>query len=120
MNEKAETPHGTLVREASRQMLGKESPKGRREWMKVINFIAWNVEFPGCLDVCYSIAREYKVPLKEDEIKEIVDFQTYDKAVRALAYQEKRTTMLSDSAIRNADKFFGDDFPVKSNGERTD
>jgi hypothetical protein len=115
-----EKEHDTLVHQASRRMLGKDAPDGRPDWVKVMNFIAWNVEFPGCLDVCYSIAREYKVPLKEDEIKEIVDFQTYDKAVRALAYQEKRTTMLSDSAIRNADEFFGDDFPGKSNGRQTD
>jgi hypothetical protein len=99
--------HDDLLKEASRQMLGKDHPDGRDDWMKVINFVAWNVDFRTSLHVCHTIARLNKVPLREEEIEEIVDFQTYGRAARELASQERTAAFLSDTAIRNVDEYFG-------------
>jgi hypothetical protein len=118
----AEFRFEVLIKEASRQMLGKDLPEGREDWVKVMNCIAWNVAFPGCLQVCYEIARLNNVPLKEEEIKEIAEFQTYDKAARELAGKEKTGTLLSDAAIRLVDEFLADGFnglPAKKNEPRT-
>lgn len=106
----AEIPYDALVSEASRQMLGKDHPAGREDWVKAMNFIAWNIDFRTCLQVCSSIARLYNVPLKEKEIEEIVDFQTYDRAARELASQEQTAALLSDAAIRDVNEFFGGRF----------
>ena len=103
----AQIPYDVLVLEGSRQMLGKDHPKGRAEWVKVMNFIAWNVDFPACLEVCLEIARLNKVPLRQQEIKDIVEFQTYDRAARELALKEKTAALLSDAAIRAVEEFFG-------------
>src|SRR5512140_107745 len=102
----AEIPYDVLLKEASKQMLGKERPEGREDWMKVMNFIAWNVDFRTCLQVCHAIARLNNVPLKEKEIEAIVDFQTYDRAARELAMQERTAALLSDAAIRDVKEFF--------------
>ncbi|RPH35081.1 hypothetical protein EHM92_06830 [bacterium] len=105
-----EIPYDVLVKEASRQMLAKDRPEGREDWVKVINFIAWNVDFRSCLQVCYTIARLNNVPLRQREIEEIVDFQTYDRAARELALQERTAALLSDAAIRDVNEFFGGRF----------
>ena len=105
-----EIPYDILLKEASKQMLGKECPEGREDWVKVMNFIAWNVDFRTCLQVCHAIARLNNVPLKEREIEEIVDFQTYDRAARELAAQERTAALLSDAAIRDVKEFFGGRF----------
>jgi hypothetical protein len=106
----AEIEYDVLIRKASKQMLSKEHPKGRNDWVKVMNFIAWNIDFRDCLQVCLEIARLHKVPLRETEIKDIVDFQTYDRAARELASKEKTAALLSDAAIRAVEEFFGDGF----------
>lgn len=106
----AEIPYDVLLKEASKQMLSKEQPEGREDWVKVMNFIAWNVDFRTCLQVCHAIARLNNVPLKVREIEEIVDFQTYDRAARELAMQERTAALLSDSAIRDVKEFFGGRF----------
>jgi hypothetical protein len=106
----SEIPYDVLLKEACRQMLAKEQPEGREDWMKVMNFIAWNVDFRSCLQVCHAIARLNNVPLKEKEIEEIVDFQTYDRAARELAMQERTAALLSDAAIRDVKEFFGGRF----------
>ena len=105
-----EIAYDALIKEASRQMLGKDQPEGREDWVKVMNFVAWNVDFRTCLQVCHAIARLNNVPLKEREIEEIVDFQTYDRAARQLASQEKTAALLSDAAIRDVHEFFGGRF----------
>jgi len=105
-----EIPYDVLLKEASRQMLGKDIPEGREDWVKVMNFIAWNVDFRTCLQVCHAIVRLNNVPLKEKEIQEIVDFQTYDRAARELAMQERNAAFLSDAAIRDVKEFFGGRF----------
>jgi hypothetical protein len=102
-----EIPYDVLLKEASKQMLGKEHPEGREDWMKVMNFVAWNVDFRTCLQVCHAIARLNNVPLKDKEIEAIVDFQTYDRAARELAMQERAAALLSDAAIRDVKEFFG-------------
>lgn len=91
-------------------MLGKERPEGRDDWVKVINFIAWNVEYSTCLPVCQSIASSHNAPLTTAEIEEIVDYQTYNRAARELAAQEKTAGLLSEQAIRDVNEFFGDGF----------
>jgi hypothetical protein len=101
-------PHDVLIREASHQMLGKQRPRGRDDWVKVMNFVAWNVDFRNCLEVCCEIARLYNAPLKRKEIQDIVDFQTYDRAARELALQEKAAMLLSDAAIREVNEFMGE------------
>ena len=101
-----EIPYDVLIKEASRQMLGKDHPKGRDEWVKVMNFIAWNVDFRTCRAVCWEIARSNNVPLRPQEIEEIADFQTYARAARNLASQEQMAALLSDAAIREVDEFF--------------
>lgn len=106
----ADIPYDVLLKEASKQMLGKPHPEGREDWMKVMNFIAWNVDFRTCLQVCHAIARLNNVPMKEREIEEIVDFQTYDRAARELALQERTAALLSDAAIRDVKDFFGGRF----------
>lgn len=106
----AEIPYDVLLNEASKQMLGKDHPEGREDWVKVMNFIAWNVDFRTCLQVCHAIARLNNVPLKVKEIEEIVDFQTYDRAARELATQERTAALLSDAAIRDVKEFFGGRF----------
>jgi hypothetical protein len=105
-----EISYDTLLEEASRQMLGKDHPEGREDWGRVMNFIAWNVDFRTCLQVCYSIMRLNDVPLEEREVEAIVDFQTYDRAARELAMQERTAALLSDTAIRHVDEFFGEQF----------
>ncbi len=105
-----EIPYDVLLSEASKQMLGKDHPEGREDWVKVMNFIAWNVDFRTCLQVCHAIARLNHVPLKSKEIEEIVDFQTYDRAARELAMQERTAALLSDAAIRDVKEFFGGRF----------
>ncbi len=106
----AEISYDILLDEASRQMLGKERPEGREDWVKVMNFVAWNVDYRTCLQVCHAIARLNNVPLREREIEEIVDFQTYDRAARELASQERTAGLLSDVAIRDVNEFFGGRF----------
>jgi hypothetical protein len=106
----AEIPYDILLTEASRQMLGKDQPQGREDWVKVMNFIAWNVDFRTCLQVCHAIARLNNIPLKDREIEEIVDFQTYDRAARELAMQERTAAFLSDATIREVNEFFGGRF----------
>ncbi len=106
----AEIPYDALLKEASKQMLAKDAPEGREDWVKVMNFIAWNVDFRTCLQVCHAIARLNNVPLKEREIEEIVDFQTYDRAARELAAQEKAAAFLSEATIRDVKDFFGGRF----------
>jgi len=106
----SEIPYDTLIKEASRQMLRREYPEGRDDWVKVMNFIAWNVDVRSCLQVCYAIAQMNNVPLKQREIEEIVDFQTYDRAARELASQERTAVLLSDAAIRDVTEFFGGRF----------
>lgn len=103
----AEIPYDALLKEASKQMLGKDAPQGREDWVRVMNFIAWNVDFRTCLQVCHAIARLNNVPLKEREIEEIVDFQTYDRAARELAAQEQAAALLSDATIHDVKEFFG-------------
>ena len=105
-----EIPYDVLLHEASRQMLGKDHPQEREDWVKVMNFIAWNVDFRTCLQVCHAIVRLNNVPLKEREIEEIVDFQTYDRAARELATREQNAAYLSDAAIRGVNEFFGGRF----------
>jgi hypothetical protein len=39
-----------------------------------------------------------------------VDFQTYDRAARELASQERTAGLLSDVAIRDVNEFFGGRF----------
>ncbi len=102
-----EIPYDILLNEASMQMLGKDHPQGREDWVKVMNFIAWNVDFRTCLQVCRAIVRLNEVPLKAREVEDIVDFQTYDRAARELAVQERNAALLSDSAIRDVKEFFG-------------
>jgi hypothetical protein len=80
-------------------MLGKEQPEGRQEWMKVMNFIAWNVDFRSCMQICSDIARSNHVPLRQREINEIVDFQTYNRATRDLASREQTATHKSEIAV---------------------
>jgi hypothetical protein len=106
----SEIPYDVLIKEASRQMLAKDHPEGRSDWVKVMNFIAWNVDFRTCREVCYAIARLHNVPLRQREVEEIVDFQTYDRAARELALQEKTSSLLSDAAIRDVNEFFGERF----------
>ena len=106
----AEIPYDILIKEASKQMLGKPHPEGRDDWVKVMNFVAWNVDFRTCLEVCYAIARLNNVPLRQREIEEIVDFQTYDRAARELASQEQSAALLSEAAIRDVNEFFGGRF----------
>jgi hypothetical protein len=102
--------YDVLIKEASRQMLAKDRPEGRDDWVKVVNFIAWNVDFRTCREVCYAIARLNRIPLRDREIEEIVDFQTYDRAARELASQEQSAALLSDAAIRDVKEFFGGRF----------
>ncbi len=99
-----------LIKEASRQMLRKQKPEGREDWVKVMNFVAWNVDFRSCLQVCQAIARLNDIPLSGREIEEIVHFQTYDRAARELASQEQSAALLSDAAIRDVNDFFGGRF----------
>ncbi len=99
-----------FVKEASRQMLRKEHPEGRADWVKVMNFVAWNSSFFNCEEICLAIVRRNDVPLSEREIREIADFQTYEKATRQLQVQEKAVAMLGDEAMRTVDEFFGDGF----------
>lgn len=105
-----EIPYDVLLNEASKQMLGKDHPQEREDWVKVMNFIAWNVDFRTCLQVCHAIVRLNNVPLKEREIEEIVDFQTYDRAARELGMREQNAAILSDAAIRGVNEFFGGRF----------
>ena len=106
----AEISYDLLIKEASRQMLRKQEPEGREDWVKVMNFVAWNVDFRSCLQVCQAIARLNDIPLNESEIEEIVHFQTYDRAARELASQEQSAALLSDAAIRDVNDFFGGRF----------
>ncbi len=73
-----------------------------------MNFVAWNVDFPSCLHVCFAIAQANNVPLRQEEIKEIVDFQAYERATRELTSQERSAALLSDAAIRDVDEFLHD------------
>jgi hypothetical protein len=111
----AEIRHDVLLREASLQMVGKDHPKERGEWVKVMNFIAWNVDFRCCREVCRTIARLNKAPLRRREIEEIVDFQVYNRSARELALQAKRSVLLSNETIREVDEFFRDGFQDLTN-----
>jgi hypothetical protein len=108
-----ESSYDRLLGEASRQMLGKEHPEGRDDWVKVMNFVAWNVDFRTCLQVCYEIVQLNNVPLGKEEVQDIVDFQTYDRAARELSVREKTVALLSDGAIREVNEFFNDGFEEK-------
>jgi hypothetical protein len=105
-----ERRYDTLIEDASSMMLGKNHPHGREEWAKVINFIAWNVDFRTCLHVCSSIARSNEAPLTQKEIEDIVDFQTYRRAAHELIRQEQLAWALGDRAIRLADDYLADGF----------
>ena len=99
-----EIPYDVLLKEACRQMLGKEQPEGREDWAKVMNFVAWNVDFRICREVCYAIARLNNAPLRRREIDEIVDFQAYDRAARDLASREQAAAQRSQAAEHEADE----------------
>ena len=103
----AEVQLAILIKEASQQMLGKESPDGRQDWMKVMNFVAWNLDFPACLHICHEIVRLHNVPLKEEEIKDIVDFQAYHRETKHLSRRERIAELLGDAAIHDADVYMG-------------
>jgi hypothetical protein len=112
----AELPYDAIIKEASTQMLGKEQPESREEWAKIMNFVAWNMDFPDCLHACFAIARSNNVPLLQEEIKEIVDFQAYNRSTRQLTVRQNRAALLGDKAIQEADEYLSksEELTVKS------
>jgi hypothetical protein len=76
--------HRALLRVGARDMLGKPMPDTRSDWVAVMNYLAWNLEYEHCPQACRAIARHFKAPLTEKEVDTIVDFQTYDRAMREL------------------------------------
>ena len=81
-----------LLRAGAQQMLGKPMPETRHDWVAVMNFLAWNLEFEQCPQACRAIARHFKAPLTENEVDTIVDFQTYDRAMRELVNRSTGST----------------------------
>jgi hypothetical protein len=74
------TSPNELLDEAKKQMLGGRDPKSYNDWALVMNFFALNVDQENDLLACKMLRSLYKIPLNDDQVRAIVEFQRARKA----------------------------------------
>ena len=57
------------------KMLDGREPQDKQEWAVLMNFVAANTHESGGALACRLIAKIYRMPLTDDEVDEIWDFQ---------------------------------------------
>jgi len=72
---KNQTSPDELVTEARKQMLDGKEPKTYKDWALIMNFLAFNLERESCLIGCKLIRTLYNMPLSDDQVRSIVDYQ---------------------------------------------
>jgi hypothetical protein len=68
-----------LVAAAREQMLDGREPESREDWVRIMNFLAFNVHPVAAVPTCRLMAKMYDMPLSEQEIEKIVAFQLAKK-----------------------------------------
>jgi hypothetical protein len=64
-----------MIAEAKKQMLDGNEPTCTTDWMKIVNFVAFNTGAGVEKEVCFILKTLYDIPLSRKEIAEIVEFQ---------------------------------------------
>lgn len=68
------TPNEMVVA-ACEQMLDGNMPKDRDDWVQVMNFAAFNLHPGAAMPACLILRTLYDMPLSDDDVQGIVDFQ---------------------------------------------
>lgn len=76
-----------MLESAKKLELGRKEPQSRDDWIRIINFIAFNSAPTFELSICRLFKILYGIPLEDTTISEIVDFQV--KLKNDLKHQEK-------------------------------
>lgn len=64
-----------MMAAAKEQMLGGNEPQSHRDWQLIMNFLAANIHGGAAHQACRLMAKLYDMPLSDQEVREIVDFQ---------------------------------------------
>jgi hypothetical protein len=65
----------SMLEAAKDIMLDGREPETREDWAVVMNFFAANIQVEVALSACKLLVKIYHMPLSDDEVKEIVEFQ---------------------------------------------
>lgn len=68
-----------LLNAAKDTMLGGREPETWEDWARVINFVAVNAHSGLEHSICKLMVTIYEMPLTEQQVTEIVDFQVMEK-----------------------------------------
>ncbi len=68
-----------IMKNAKDMMLEGREPSNHKDWSLIFNFIAYNIETGLEESASLLLGKIYDVPLSEDEIKQIVEFQISQK-----------------------------------------
>lgn len=64
-----------MLAKAKEMMLDGREPETKHDWMIIMNFFAANVDSSVAHSACRLIGKTYDMPITEQEIEQIVDFQ---------------------------------------------
>lgn len=64
-----------VMQAAKDHMLNGREPASNDDWAKVVNFIAFNMDAALADTICKVMKSLYDIPLSDDEISDIVEFQ---------------------------------------------
>lgn len=73
----------TMLFAAKEQMLNGNDPVTEADWVKVMNFIAFNIHPEVCVSACLIFKIIYDVPIDREHVVAIAEFQNESKAGRA-------------------------------------
>jgi hypothetical protein len=64
-----------MLEAAKDSMLEGREPSSQEDWYLVLNFFAANIEATVCESACLLIKHLYDIPVDDENIKQIVQFQ---------------------------------------------
>ena len=64
-----------MFQQAKEVMLDGHDPADKEDWEKIVNFFAHNIHEEMAVPACLLLAKIYKMPLTDDEIRQIAIFQ---------------------------------------------
>lgn len=95
-----------VMQAAKDQMLNGQEPKSHVDWVKVINFVAFNMDAILASSICRVMKTLYDIPLTDDEIEEIVEFQNERRPDDASLYGSCNQERYVSTNSTNADSTY--------------
>jgi len=75
-----------VMQAAKEQMLNGQEPQSHVDWVKIINFVAFNMDASLADSICKVMKTLYDIPLTDEEISDIVEFQSERRPDNASLY----------------------------------